>query len=113
MTGKQWTSRSLAICSHHWARECSAKSQCALHLHKPGEQSKDCLDPRHRARTINLRVVLTMTHKGNLSITEYVAKMKNLGDDMAAARRKIDDEELVEYILSGLEDDFESVVSAV
>jgi hypothetical protein len=29
--------------------------------------------------------------------------MKNLGDD----------EELVEYILSGLEDDFESVVSAV
>jgi hypothetical protein len=54
-----------------------------------------------------------MTHKGNLSITEYVAKMKNLGDDMAAARRKIDDEELVEYILSGLEDDFESVVSAV
>jgi hypothetical protein len=94
---------SLAICSHHWARECSAKSQCALHLHKPGEQSKDCLDPRHRARTINLRVVLTTTHKGNLSITEYVAKMKNLGDD----------EELVEYILSGLEDDFESVVSAV
>jgi hypothetical protein len=44
-----------------------------------------------------------MTHKGNLSIIEYVAKMKNLGDD----------EELVEYILSGLEDDFESVVSAV
>jgi hypothetical protein len=39
--------------------------------------------------------------------------MKSLGDDMAAVRRKLDDEELVEYILVGLGEDFTPVVSTM
>jgi hypothetical protein len=43
-----------------------------------------------RAPTVNLRVVLATTQKGNMSVTEYVGKMKPLGDDMVVARRKLD-----------------------
>ena len=39
--------------------------------------------------------------------------MKGLADDMASAVRKLDDEELVSYILTGLDIDYESVVTSV
>jgi hypothetical protein len=66
-----------------------------------------------RACTINLRVTLATTQKGNLPMSEYFRKMKTLGGDMAAAGRKLDDEELVEYILVGLGEEFMPVVPAV
>jgi hypothetical protein len=46
-------------------------------------------------------------------MSEYFRKMKTLGGDMAAAGRKLDDEELVEYILVGLGEEFMPVVPAV
>jgi hypothetical protein len=46
-------------------------------------------------------------------VAEYVGKMKTLRDEMVAAGRKLDDEELVEYILIGLGEDFNLIVSAV
>jgi hypothetical protein len=53
-----------------------------------------------RARTVNLRVALVTTHKGNSSVSEFFGKMKGLGDDMAIAGRKLDDEEF--EILGGV-----------
>jgi hypothetical protein len=35
-------------------------------------------------------------------VAEYVNKMQSLGDEMAAAGRIIEEEELVEYILAAL-----------
>jgi hypothetical protein len=62
---------------------------------------------------INTRMALSTTHKGNLMIAKYVGKMKALADDMASAGKKLDDEDLVGYILFGLDNDFDSVISAV
>lgn len=39
--------------------------------------------------------------------------MKVYGDEMAATGHPIDDEELVKHILSGLNPEFESIVSAL
>jgi len=39
--------------------------------------------------------------------------MKGLADDMASAGKKIEDEELISYILTGLGDDYESIVTFV
>jgi hypothetical protein len=52
-------------------------------------------------------------HAGNHPKREHVGKMKALGDDMAATGRKLDDEELVEYILTGLAEDLNPVISTV
>lgn len=48
-----------------------------------------------------------------MTAAEYIGKMKALGDEMAAAGRALDDEELVEYILIGLDMDFNQIVSGV
>ncbi|XP_021305719.1 uncharacterized protein LOC110431234 [Sorghum bicolor] len=66
-----------------------------------------------RARTVNIRIALANTKKGNSTAAEYFAKMKALGDEMAAAGRRLDDEELVEYILTGLGEDYTSLVTTL
>jgi hypothetical protein len=66
-----------------------------------------------RARVINTRMTLSTTQKGNLTISQYIGKMKALVDNIAPACKKLDDEELVGYILAGLDSDFDSVISAV
>lgn len=62
---------------------------------------------------INTRLALSNTKKGNRSVAEYVGKMKALADEMASAGKALDDEELVSYILAGLDFDYNSVVTTV
>ncbi|CAA0812737.1 Unknown protein [Striga hermonthica] len=66
-----------------------------------------------RARTVNTRIALATTRKGASTMVEYLNKMKMLADDMTSAGKRIDDEELVSYILAGLDYDYNPVVSAV
>jgi hypothetical protein len=49
-----------------------------------------------RARVINTCMALPTTRKGNLNIAQYVGKMK------------LDEEDLVGYILAGLDSDYDS-----
>ena len=58
-------------------------------------------------------MALATASKGTSTVSEYFAKMKALADDMAAMECKLEDEELVSYILTGLDLDFDPVVSAV
>lgn len=66
-----------------------------------------------RARVISTRMALAMASKGASTLAEYYTKMKGLADEMASAGRKLDDEELVSYILMGLDIDYESVVTSI
>jgi hypothetical protein len=58
-------------------------------------------------------MALATTHKGTLSVAEYLAKMQGLRNDMAAAGKPLDDEDLVQYILVGPDEDYDSVVNFV
>ncbi|XP_066361342.1 uncharacterized protein [Miscanthus floridulus] len=58
-------------------------------------------------------MALATMNKGTLSVADYFVKMKGLADEMAVVGRKMEDEELVSFILMGLGDDFDSIVSAV
>jgi hypothetical protein len=64
------------------------------------------------ARTVNTRIALATTRKDDISIYEYITKMKSLADEMASTK-KVDDEELVSYILAGLDEEYNPVVSAL
>uniref|UniRef100_A0A0E0FBI9 Retroviral polymerase SH3-like domain-containing protein n=1 Tax=Oryza meridionalis TaxID=40149 RepID=A0A0E0FBI9_9ORYZ len=67
-----------------------------------------------RARCINTRFALTNMKKGNMTTPEYFAKMKSLGDEMSiAGGRAIDEEELIQYIITGLGEGYSEVISAV
>lgn len=60
-----------------------------------------------------MRMALATAQKGSSSIAEFFSKMKSLADDMAAAGKKLEDEEVVSYILAGLDADFNPVVLAM
>ncbi|CAO2141788.1 unnamed protein product [Urochloa humidicola] len=66
-----------------------------------------------KARSVNTHLVLTTTKKGSMSVADYYTKMKALSDEMAAAGKPMDDDEFVAYVLNGLEEDFNPLVSAL
>ena len=57
------------------------------------------------ARAVNTRLALATTKKGAMKATEYIAKMRALGDEMVVVGRPLEEEELVEYILAGLDEE--------
>ena len=69
----------------------------------------DMFASQTRARAINIRLALTTTQKGSLTISEYFSKMKALGND----GKPLEDEDMVAYILNGLDVEFNHVVSAL
>jgi hypothetical protein len=48
-----------------------------------------------------------------MTMVEYIMKMQSLGDKMAGAGRPLEDDELVEYILTRLNEEFDSLVSVI
>lgn len=74
---------------------------------------QEMLASQMRARAVTTRIALATTKKGNMSMDEYFTEMKSLADDMAAAGKPLDDDELVGNILTGLDHDYNPVVSAI
>jgi hypothetical protein len=64
-----------------------------------------------RACAVNIRMALATTQKGSMSVTEYVNRLRALGDEMASAGKSLDGDEMVSYILAGLDIEYNSVVS--
>lgn len=73
----------------------------------------DMFSTKSKAGSINVLLALTMTQKSPMTISEYIAKMRSLADEMAAAGEPLDDEELVAYIINGLDSDFDAVVEGI
>lgn len=66
-----------------------------------------------QAHSMNTRIALATTQKGNISIKEYVTRMRTLGDEMDATGKVLDDEELVPYILARLNHEYNPVVPSI
>lgn len=61
---------------------------------------EDIFGTTMRARSVNTRIALATTRKGDMNVSEYYNKMKSLGDEMAVAGKHLSDEEMVSYILT-------------
>jgi hypothetical protein len=68
---------------------------------------------RSKARVVNIRMALTTTQKGNMTISEYFTKTKSLADEMASVGKALEDEELVSYIMAKLDFDFNPIMYAM
>lgn len=66
-----------------------------------------------RARMIQLRGRLASTRKGDLSAAAYYSKMKGFADELAAAGKPLSDEDFIPYLLTGLDQDYNSFVENV
>jgi hypothetical protein len=58
----------------------------------------------------NIHISLATMKKGNNSIAEYVGKACTLANEMTLTGKKIDDEELISYILANLDYEYNPVV---
>jgi hypothetical protein len=59
------------------------------------------------------RIALATTKKNHLSVSDCYAKMCTYADELAASGAPLRDDELVAYILAGLNEDFNPVFTAV
>jgi hypothetical protein len=66
-----------------------------------------------RARVMHLRTKLASTRKGDMSMTIYFAKMKEYIDEMAASDKKLDDDDVVSYMLTRLDIEYNGLVENV
>ena len=58
-------------------------------------------------------MALSTTKKGNSTIAEYLGHMKALSDEMAAIGKPLTDDDMVSYILAGLDFNYMSFVSSI
>lgn len=66
-----------------------------------------------RSRLVHLRQRLATTRKGDMSCAAYYSKMTGIVDDMASAGKKVDDEDVVAYILTGLDAEYNPFVESI
>ena len=74
---------------------------------------EDMFASQSRTRIISTWMALTAVSKSTSTISEYFQKVKTLADEMTSTGKKLEDEELVSYILSGLDIEYDAVVSVV
>jgi hypothetical protein len=68
-------------------------------------QSRECV--------MHLHTKLESTRKGDMSMTIYSAKMKEYVDGMATSGKKLDDDDVVSYILTRLDAEYNGFVENV
>jgi hypothetical protein len=68
---------------------------------------------RTRARSVQTRIAHGTFKKGTQLVAEYYSKMHDYAGKMATSRHIHGDEEFVSYLLVGLDENFDSVVSAI
>jgi hypothetical protein len=66
-----------------------------------------------RSRVLHLHNQLVTTRKGNMSIASYFLTMRGYADEMADARKSIDDDDVFSYILNGLDVDYNLLIEQV
>ena len=70
--------------------------------------------PQSRTRVSNLRVALANTGKeNNMMAAAFFTKMKGYADELTAVGRPIEEEELVEYLLAGLDESYNPLFATI
>jgi hypothetical protein len=67
-----------------------------------------------KARVVQLRTQLNGTRKENKTASVYFNQIKTLADEMAAAGKPLEDDDIVSYVLAGLQDEaYNGFVAAI
>jgi hypothetical protein len=73
----------------------------------------DLYSSQTRARSVNTRIALTTTKKNHMTVSDYYAKMCQFADDLATSGTTLHDDELVTYLLAGLDEDYNPIFTIV
>jgi hypothetical protein len=65
----------------------------------------EALSPLVKALVVQLRTQLNKPHKENKTAKVYFNHIKNLADEMAAAGKPLEEDDVISYVLAGLNDE--------
>lgn len=74
---------------------------------------EEMLSAHSKAQVTNLRMKLATLKKGSMTSSTYFTKMCSIKYELAAVGKVIDDDEMVHYILTGLDYEYNPFVSSV
>ena len=66
-----------------------------------------------RSRIIQLRTLFAGTRKNEMTATAYFTKMRGIADELTAAGKKMEDDDLISQILAGLDAEYNPFVSSI
>jgi hypothetical protein len=66
-----------------------------------------------RTRINHLQGTLNNTKKGDLTVAQFFAKMREFSSELAAAGKPVEDDEMIGYVLNGLDSSYNELVSSV
>lgn len=66
-----------------------------------------------RVRCINTRLSLTTLKKGEMTVIAYVGKMRALAYELIITGKSVNDDDLISYIITGLDEEYEPVISNI
>ncbi|KAJ0972283.1 hypothetical protein J5N97_020242 [Dioscorea zingiberensis] len=66
-----------------------------------------------KARIMQIQLQLSTIQKKDLYVADYFNKVKYLADTLAAIGRPLEDEEIITYLLAGLDSEFDPLVTSV
>ncbi|KAK1617180.1 hypothetical protein QYE76_022697 [Lolium multiflorum] len=74
---------------------------------------KELYSSRSKSRVSTLGGSLTNTKKLDLTAQQYISKMKGFAAELSAAGKPVDEDELKDYMLNGLDNSFNPLVAAI
>lgn len=112
----QWIAQDQQVLSHlmsSMTKEILVQVSELEHASEVWKAVLEMFSSQAKSHILQLKSQLSREKKGDQSVSTYYTKMKGLADAMAFAGKKLEDEDVIDYILNGLDAEYNLFVSSM
>jgi len=111
----QWIAQDQQVLSYllsSMTREILVQVSSLEHASEVWKSVSEMFSSQAKSCILQIKSQLSREKKGDQFASAYYTKMKGLTDEMAAAGKKLDDDDVIDYILNDLDADYNPFVSS-